>query len=166
MRILVLSDSHRDYISASLAVKSQASAKVIIHCGDGDEDVQRLKEDFKDRKILAVRGNCDFYSKLNKEEIINLNGRKIFITHGDKYEVEYGLDNIINKAKKIKADIVLFGHTHVPLCEYKEGIYIMNPGSIKTRRGTYGILDIEDTAVVMNIVDIDNFYRNLDKKCY
>lgn len=166
MRVLVISDSHNDYISASLAVKSQMNAKIIVHCGDGTYDVQRLKDNFKDKRIIAVKGNCDLYSTLCSEEIININGKKIFITHGDKYEVEYGLEKIINKAKKIKADIVLFGHTHVPMCEYKDGIYILNPGSIKTTRGTYGILDIEETAVVMNIIDIDNFYGNLDKKCY
>ena len=166
MRVLVISDSHNDYISASLAVKSQLNAKIIIHCGDGAYDVDKLRYNFKDRKIIAVKGNCDFYSDLNKEEIININGKKIFITHGDKYKVEYGLENIIEKAKKIKADVVLFGHTHVPMCEYKDGIYILNPGSIKTTRGTYGILDIESSAVVMNIIDIDNFYGNLKKKCY
>lgn len=38
MRILVLSDSHRDKISLMMAVKLHMEADVVVFLGDGEED--------------------------------------------------------------------------------------------------------------------------------
>lgn len=47
-----------------------------------------------------------------------------------------------------EADLVVFGHSHIPLDERGDGIRILNPGSPTDRRrqphGTIGILDVED----------------------
>jgi hypothetical protein len=45
-----------------------------------------------------------------------------------------------------KADIVLFGHTHMPESIYKDGIYYFNPGSLK--EGCYGVVDITDNGII------------------
>lgn len=47
---------------------------------------------------------------------------------------------------------MLFGHTHQPLTEYDDGLYMLNPGSLHGG-GTYGVLDITAAGVVMNIVE-------------
>jgi putative phosphoesterase len=50
------------------------------------------------------------------------------------------------------AQLVVFGHSHIPVDEAAEGIRIFNPGSPTDRRrqphGTVGILDIDDGRVV------------------
>ena len=61
--------------------------------------------------IMAVKGNCDF-DNVEDELIFDIEDKVIFLCHGDKYNVKYGLDEIEAKAKSIDADIVIFGHTH------------------------------------------------------
>ena len=50
------------------------------------------------------------------------------------------------------AQIVVFGHSHIPLNEAADGIRIFNPGSPTDRRrqprGTFGMLDIDDGRLV------------------
>ena len=52
-----------------------------------------------------------------KENIININGVKIFFTHGDLYNVKNTMNSISIKAESIGADMVLFANTHIPLRE-------------------------------------------------
>lgn len=46
------------------------------------------------------------------------------------------------------ADLVVFGHSHIPLDETGDGVRIFNPGSPTDRRrqphGTLGVLDVRD----------------------
>ncbi len=65
-------------------------------------------------RVMAVKGNCDF-DNVEDELIFMIEDKVIFLCHGDKYNVKYGLDEIEAKAKSIDADIVIFGHTHTPL---------------------------------------------------
>jgi uncharacterized protein len=50
------------------------------------------------------------------------------------------------------ADLVIFGHSHIPLDETQDGLRIFNPGSPTDRRrqphGTMGLLDIRDGQLV------------------
>ena len=55
MRILVLSDTHGDFNRMMKAVTEQPTAEVIIHCGDGEEQVEYLKQNFKDKMVVGVR---------------------------------------------------------------------------------------------------------------
>ena len=54
MRILVLSDTHGDFNRMMKAVTEQPNAEVIIHCGDGEEQVEYLKQNFKDKMVVGV----------------------------------------------------------------------------------------------------------------
>ena len=104
---------------------------------------------------IAVRGNCDFRclfcdGEAQKTEEIFLEGRKIIATHGDLYQVKYGLENIKSLAQSRKADIVLFGHTHLAYEEYAGGenpFYLFNPGSASQ---SYGILTLSENAVLFS----------------
>lgn len=49
MRILVLSDTHGDFNRMMKAVTEQPTAEVIIHCGDGEEQVEYLN------RILRIK---------------------------------------------------------------------------------------------------------------
>ena len=54
--------------------------------------------------------------------LLEVEGRVLFATHGHKY----GPDNL---PPLCPGDILLSGHTHVPVCREAEGILLMNPGS-------------------------------------
>ena len=69
--------------------------------------------------------------------------------------MKYGLYEALSAARRSKADVLLFGHTHVPLAEYRDGVYLLNPGSLNGSFGTYGTLDITSAGIVTNIVGPD-----------
>lgn len=155
MKILVVSDTHGDFNSLSRAVKAQPDAEVIVHCGDGDEQVQLLKETIKDKMIVGVRGNCDWNSFLPSKETLKICGKKIFITHGHLYNAKMGLYKVVCAAREEGADILLYGHTHIAMNTYEDGLYVMNPGSCSGYMASYGIIEItENGDVLTNIVKL------------
>ena len=75
-------------------------------------------------------------------------------SHGDAGSV-YGVKTdplrVVYAARERGADILLYGHTHRPLTDYEDGLHILNPGSLRAG-GTYGVVDLSDAGVVLNIV--------------
>ncbi len=150
MLIAVLSDTHRVTKYINLAKQLIKHADILIHLGDNTEDVELLENNF-DGKVYAVEGNCDYSTKYPKEDIIDVNGKKIFFTHGDLYGVKSSLNNIYYRGKELDADIVLFGHTHEQMIEEEKGIILLNPGSVSLPRfnGRYvGFIDINDNGKI------------------
>lgn len=154
MRILVVSDTHGDLHSFIKAVDSQRSADVIIHCGDSKDELNEIKLRYKDKAVYAVRGNCDFSSTLPNVETITLCGKKLFITHGHLYNAKMTLYNLQCAGRESGADIVLFGHTHRAYCDYSDGMYMLNPGSLHGYDATYAYIDITDSGIMTNIVKL------------
>ena len=83
------------------------------------------------REILCVRGNCEAevdqmvleFPVLADYALLPLENRMIFITHGHVYNE--------NRLPPLKdGDILLHGHTHVPVCVERENYTYMNPGSV------------------------------------
>lgn len=60
---------------------------------------------------------------------MKIENKKFFITHGHKYGVKMGLNNIFYKGKESEVDAVLFGHTHIKIISKEDGLWIINPGS-------------------------------------
>ena len=157
MRIAVISDTHRSGKYINLAKQLIKDADILIHLGDNIDDVEPLSNGFKG-KVYAVAGNCDFSSKYPKEGTIEVNGVKIFYTHGDLYGVKSTMTNIYYRGREVGADIVLFGHTHQQGIERTEELILMNPGSISLPhfKGRYvGIIDIDDDG------NMDSYLREL-----
>ena len=157
MLIAVVSDTHRVIKYIDSAKELIKGADILIHLGDNIDDVELLERSFKG-KVYAVAGNCDYSTKYPKETIIEVNGRKIFFTHGDLYGVKGSLNNIYYRGKELDVDIVLFGHTHEQIIEDARGIILMNPGSISLPRfkGRYvGFIDINDEG------NIDTYLKEI-----
>lgn len=147
MRILVFSDSHGSTARMRDALIDHPEADMIIHLGDGERDVEHLSELIGSRKLVQVCGNCDFYSQLPANEMIEVMGRKIFCSHGHTEFVKHGTQYFIEKAKAVGAHIALYGHTHEGVTAYDDGVYVMNPGSI--RSGEYGAIDITASGIML-----------------
>ena len=76
-----------------------------------------------------------------------------------KYGVKYGYNSIFYRAKELDVDIVLFGHSHIPIIEECDGIILMNPGSISLGMSspskTLGYIDlIEDKEPILYIKEV------------
>lgn len=157
MLIAVISDTHRMSKYINSAKELIKNADILLHLGDNVEDVDLLEQGFKG-EVYAVAGNCDYSKKYPKETIIEVNGRKIFFTHGDLYGVKSSINNIYYKGKELEADIVLFGHTHQHLIEEESGLILMNPGSVslpKSKGRCVGFINIDDAG------KIDTYLREI-----
>lgn len=157
MLIAVISDTHRMEKYINLAKDLIKDADILIHLGDNVEDVELLQQNFNG-DIYAVKGNCDYSNIYPKERIIEIKGKKIYITHGDLYGVKYGMNNIYYKGKEVEADVVLFGHTHQPIIEKENNMILMNPGSIslpRSKNRTIAFIHIKDNG------DIDTYLKDV-----
>lgn len=151
MRILVVSDSHGDGSVIDSAIALSGNTDMIVHCGDGAMEASLLRSRYPDKMVVSVCGNCDFGSVVPSVELFSVEGKKLFVTHGHLYNVKSGLYTLACAAREAGADIVLFGHTHIPFESYEDGLYMLNPGSIRGCDGTYGFVDITDKGIVTNI---------------
>ncbi len=154
MRILVVSDSHGDEYSLMRAIKAQPTAEIVVHCGDGSDEASRIREFFPDKMVVSVKGNCDFCSSAPISEIFSAEGVKFFVTHGHAYNVKSTLYNLSCAAREQGASVVLFGHTHNPLSIYDDGLYMLNPGSLRGYNSTYGYVDVTDKGIITNIAEL------------
>ena len=152
MRILVFSDSHGDEAAVLQAVRAQPTAEIVIHLGDGEHDTEEARRSFPDKMFLQVRGNCDFASRLSPTEVRLINGVRLFFTHGHLYNAKFGEDALKEAARQQNADVVLYGHTHRATAYYEDGLYVLNPGSVRGSYGSYGILDITESGIMTNLI--------------
>ena len=60
--------------------------------------------------------------------------------------VKYGLYNLQSAARGYNADIALFGHTHTPVTYYEDGLWLVNPGSI--RNGDFAVVDLTPKGIM------------------
>ncbi len=151
LRLLVLSDSHRDRYALERALRLHREADAVFFLGDGEEDFlsPNIQQLCRDKKVTALAGNCDFYSQLPKEELVLLGGKRILALHGHTRFVKHGFEMLEEEAERLHADLVLHGHTHIPRTAYKNGIYYLCPGSVHA--GDYGMADITDKGEILCI---------------
>ena len=146
MRILIISDTHGRFSAIEDLFARVGKPDMLIHCGDVAGDADYVRE-MAGCETHIVRGNCDFDKTLPSEELIFVGDHKILVTHGHKYRVYYGLECLKEEALNVGADIVLYGHTHVPYTEYGD-VCIANPGSLAEprqpgRRPSYMFLEFD-----------------------
>ncbi len=143
-KVCVFSDSHGFPDHMILAI-SQEMPEYVIFLGDGERDMERAEKQFPAAAFLHVCGNCDRHSAAPVVLNTEIAGKKIFATHGHHYKVKYdtSYSTLCYAAMEAGADIVLFGHTHIPYYDRHLGMDIMNPGTIsRISRPTYGVLEI------------------------
>lgn len=146
MKVLIASDIHGSayWCRKMLEVFDKSECQKLVLLGDilyhgprnslpreysPDKTARMLNE--RKGKILVVRGNCDSevdqmmveFPILGEYALLYVDGLTIFATHGHKYNKE-NLPNIS------KGDVLLCGHTHVPMIEKFSDFTYVNPGSV------------------------------------
>jgi hypothetical protein len=126
MLIGVISDTHGLLLPEAL-VALQGSDR-IIHAGDiGDPKIlDRLSEI---APVTAVRGNVDRESwarNIPQTNVLEVDGISIYVLHI--------LQSLDLKPKAAGMRVVIYGHSHVPKQETKDGVLYFNPGSAGPRR--------------------------------
>jgi uncharacterized protein len=146
MRIGVVSDSHGNLYMLDKAIALMGELDMIIHLGDHYKDIIKVNEKYK-KPIEYVAGNNDLKGQADYEKTICVKGKRIFLTHGHKHNVYYGIDRLYFNALEESADIVLYGHTHKQHIERSGNILYINPGSTAQPR------DSRPGCVMINIDD-------------
>ena len=142
LKLLVISDTHR-CISNAVSLIEEHNPDIIIHLGDVAEDCDDLRYTYPIKRIICVLGNNDYFVKNYPNEVVcKINEKMFFMCHGHKYNVKYGLEALMKRARDVKADVVLYGHTHQSLCKEDGGILVMNPGSVRS----YGIIEFDNNG--------------------
>lgn len=146
MKILLVSDTHGRE-GALKEVLETERPDFMCHMGDveGSEDYIRA---LAQCPVAMVAGNNDFFSDLNSEVFLELEGFRLMLTHGHYFYISLGTERLKEEGRAHGADIVLFGHTHRPYLEDGDGIILANPGSLvyprqEKRRPSYMILTLE-----------------------
>ena len=146
MKIMVASDIHGSayYCQKMTEAYKNSGAQKLLLLGDilyrgprndlpkeyAPKKVIEMLNNISD-EILCVRGNCDSevdqmvlkFNIMAEYAIIYDGERMIFATHGHKFNKD-------NLPSLKKGDILLHGHTHIPVNESIDGITVMNPGSV------------------------------------
>ena len=150
MKILVFSDSHGNPAFMQRVLKLY-DVQTVIHLGDGAKDLLKLQSEYPAINMVAVAGNCDYYSDAPGEQVITVGQgvtRRILLLHGHNHSVKMGLNRLMYYAQEKEVDACLFGHTHIPLVDRHGAVFFMNPGSIAKpvppKPPSYGILTISD----------------------
>lgn len=144
-KLMIASDLHGSYKAAKelKRIFENSGADKLILLGDllyhgprndlpeeyNPKEVTALLNEIKD-SLLCVRGNCDAdvdqmvldFPITAQNMLLYLDGRRVFVTHGDIYNTE-------SPPALSKGDILLHGHTHLPVAEEAGNFYYLNPGS-------------------------------------
>ena len=153
MRIVVFSDSHHDIKCCCDVINRIIGIDMILHAGDHAADAESIARLFPDIPVNFVLGNCDF-GDAPKELVFTASGKKIFLTHGHLYNVknDLGFSALLKRTQELGCDCAVFGHTHEGLCDVKNGITLLNPGSIRYGK-TFGVIEIEDGRLRAAVCD-------------
>ncbi len=146
MKIVIVSDTHGNSDSFYEIASRNQTADLFIHLGDGEREFEDIRNAFPLSAFLSVRGNND-WGNAPLVNTINLEGHRIYMTHGHRFDGHSIASYIAAAAKENECTIALFGHTHVPFYEIISGIHVFNPGSPAHPRGrcdaSFGILELE-----------------------
>ncbi len=150
-KILIFGDTH-GCLSEIPFIKNVEEYDYLLYLGDGYEEVERwiVKNKLQD-KFVGVTGNCDDKPQVKRQKLIEIEQIKIFMTHGDIFDVKKDYKKIFSKAKDIGANIAMFGHTHYADNICVDGIYLFNPGSIMPRGRDFasvGYLEIQNNKIL------------------
>ena len=144
MKVLVVSDSHGNVENICRAVELE-QPRMLLHLGDGWRDAELVAQRFPELPLEKVPGNCDFRHQDAAVRLMTIREKAVMLCHGHTLGVKSNLSILLREALERGAYVALFGHTHQPFVDIRNGVVMLNPGSIGDyRRPTYGTLTFEN----------------------
>jgi putative phosphoesterase len=161
MRLGIVSDTHLPRGSRALpadCLERLAAADAILHAGDFIELAVLEQISAIGPPVHAVRGNVDsaeLQARLPLVRTVECDGVRIAMIH-DAGPAAGRLERM--RRRFPKADAVVFGHSHLPLHEERDGFAIFNPGSPTERRRaphhTMGVATVAGGRVAFELVRV------------
>lgn len=157
MRVVVISDSHRNTRVIDKILSAQPEAKHVFFLGDNASDIEDFELLYPDKSFHAVCGNCDYFSALPTVGVETVNGVRILYTHGHTFGVKGSTEHLLKTARDNNCQIALYGHTHISKTVYEDGVWLVNSGSCSSPREgrpSYVVIDITDKGIMPIIIEI------------
>jgi len=150
MKLGILADTHINELNenfTNLIKDCFKDVELIIHAGDFTSSaVYEFLKSYRD--FIGVFGNVDspdIQNVLHEKEVVEASGYRIGIYHGHGNKGT-SAGRAYHEFTEDKIDIIVFGHSHQPLIQTKNGILMINPGSLtnkrKEKRFSYVILEL------------------------
>lgn len=154
MKIGVLSDTHifsglqGRQLAAQLMTGAFVGVDAILHAGD--HVYHGLDKCFAPVPWYAVRGNLDrTLVDLPSNRSLILNGKRVGMVHGWGQGTEI-VKNVLDSFADNMPDVLVFGHSHQPVCRWVGSTLLLNPGSPTDPRlapaPTVGVLTLGETV--------------------
>ncbi len=164
MKLIVVSDIHGRYERLISLMDMHSDADVLIFLGDGLRDLDRAGANDYGFTVFSVRGNCDGMSFLSyapapEELVFSLGGYRFFALHGHTRGVKQSYERAVNASLEKEADVLLFGHTHIPEEKYisfddgTKPVHIFNPGSLGASgdgKAHFGLVEIRNGGILFS----------------
>jgi len=160
VRLLLLSDTHLP--ARAKALQEQVwrlvdEADLVIHAGDWIDVATLDALSARAQRLVGVAGNNDgpeLWARLGEVARVEVEGVRIAVIHetGAAAGREARCDARFGPASDAPADLLVFGHSHIPWDSTTSGgVRLLNPGSPTDRRrqpvGTVMTLEVADGAV-------------------
>ena len=147
----IISDTHGHLPQSTSRIFKDVD--LIVHAGDiGDPDIIDALQMIAPTR--AVRGNMDmgqWARQLPQNETIHVGSKTLYVIH-DVWRLDINTN-------AHGYHVVIFGHTHKPQVEKREGLLYVNPGSAVHPRYGYpasaALLEIHDDTVRARLVELD-----------
>ena len=162
MLIAVISDTHMPRGGRRLpgaCVERIAAADLVLHAGDVMTAAVLAEIEGIGPPVVAVRGNMDdaqLRRRLPEERIVEAAGARIAMVH-DAGARSRRFERLRARFGE-RAEAVVFGHSHLPLHEERDGFQIFNPGSPTERRRapshTMGLARVEEGRVAFELLEL------------
>ncbi|HYZ28803.1 MAG TPA: metallophosphoesterase family protein [Thermoleophilaceae bacterium] len=162
MVLAVISDTHLPRGRRAIpdaCLTALTGSNLILHAGDFTYPQVLDELEALGPPVAAVHGNVDTEElrlRLPEARIVDAGGAKIAMVH-DAGPAAGRLERL--RARFPEADAVVFGHSHIPLHEEREGFQIFNPGSPTDKRRqkhhTMGVMRIEFGHVYCELRRLD-----------
>jgi putative phosphoesterase len=162
MRLAIISDTHLPRGARAIpdaCLERLRAADAILHAGDLIELSVLEELEALGPPVHAVRGNIDsaeLQARLPLTRVVEAHGARIAMVH-DGGPAHQRLARL--RRRFPDAHAVVFGHSHLPLHEERDGFAIFNPGSPTERRRaprhTMGIATIRNARPNFELLDLD-----------
>ncbi|PIC76366.1 YfcE family phosphodiesterase [Sporosarcina sp. P19] len=152
MKIVITGDTHipsRGSVLPSRLTKECITADLVLHTGDWQSlDVVQMLSEFAE--VKGVSGNVDgedIKEQFPLQQVVQAGHAKIGLVHGhgEKKTTE---KRAIEAFEGEPLDVIIFGHSHIPLLRYMNKTLLLNPGSPTDKRKlphySFAILHIEE----------------------
>ena len=159
MKIGILSDSHlkSGYTKEVIDFLKEINSEYLIHAGDlcNEKNLQLLEE--SELKYIAVFGN-------NDRALHNLTSEYNIKQEPYYFQIKDIKFKLMHLPYYMTPDsqIVIFGHTHIFECEYKNKTLFINPGEVCAREKP--LIECVQLEIKENEYIINRYFKNINEK--